>query len=123
MIVLNMGKIVAQAVRCQDPFRELRKGWVVRRLAPDYSRAELTMLPKGRDEYKLLEAIGRETANVHLGSKRVVAKGKRNLSNRPQDGYTPPPRRSSRQRPRTGISGVVKSLLSDDQAKAPADHR
>jgi hypothetical protein len=39
----------------------------VGRLAPDLSHVELTMLPKGRDEYKLLEAIGRETANVHLG--------------------------------------------------------
>lgn len=70
----------------EDPFLELRKGWVVRRLGPNCSRVELTMLPKGRNEYKLLEAIGRETANVHLGSKRVVARVKPDLSNKPQDG-------------------------------------
>jgi hypothetical protein len=75
-------KIVEQAIRCPDPFLKLRKGWVVRRLAPDCSRVELTMLPKGHDEYKLLEAMGRETANVHLGSKRVIAKVKRDLSKR-----------------------------------------
>jgi hypothetical protein len=60
-------KIVKQAIRCPDPFLQLRKGFLVRRLAPDRSRVELTMLPKGRDERKLLEAMGRETANVHLG--------------------------------------------------------
>jgi len=65
-------RIVKQAIRCPDPFLDLRKGWIVRRLAPDCSRVELTMLPKGHDEYKLLEAMGRETANVHLGSKRAI---------------------------------------------------
>jgi hypothetical protein len=44
------------------------------------------MLPKGRDEYKLLEAMGRETANVHLGSKRAIAKVKRDLRKR-SDGW------------------------------------
>jgi hypothetical protein len=77
-------QIVKQAIRCPDPFLELRKGWVIRRLAPDCSRVELTMLPKGRDEYKLLEAMGRETANVHLGSRRAVDKVKRDLKKRPQ---------------------------------------
>jgi len=77
-------KIVRQAIRCPDPFLKLRKGWVLRRLAPDCSRVELTMLPKGRDEYKLLEAMGHETANVHLGSKRSITKVKRDLSKRPE---------------------------------------
>jgi Uncharacterized protein conserved in bacteria (DUF2252) len=76
-------KIVEQAVRCPDPFLELREGWVVRRLAPDCSRVELAVLPKGRDEYQLLEAMGRETANVHLGSRQTIAKVKHDLSKRP----------------------------------------
>jgi Uncharacterized protein conserved in bacteria (DUF2252) len=80
------GKIMKQAIRCPDPFLELRKGWVVRRLAPDCSRVELTMLSKGRDEYKLLEAMGRETANVHLGTSLVIAKVKRDMS-RKQPGW------------------------------------
>lgn len=76
-------RIVKQAIRCPDPFLQLRKGWIVRRLAPDCSRVELAMLPKGHDEYKLLEAMGRETANIHLGSKRAVGKVKRDLIKRP----------------------------------------
>jgi Uncharacterized protein conserved in bacteria (DUF2252) len=78
-------KIVEQAIRCPDPFLKVGKGWVVRRLAPDCSRVELAMLPKGRDEYKLLEAMGRETANVHLGTSPAIAKVKRDLIRRPKD--------------------------------------
>jgi hypothetical protein len=45
-----------------------QKRWIVRRLAPDCSRIELSALPKERDELRLLHAMGFETANVHLGS-------------------------------------------------------
>jgi hypothetical protein len=75
-------KIVREANRCADPFLQLSKEWVTRRLAPDCSRVELAMLPKGRDEFKLLEAMGRETANVHLGSKRAIEKVQRDLNKR-----------------------------------------
>src|SRR5262249_6436619 len=75
-------EIVKLAVRCPDPFLEVRKGWIVRRLAPDCSRVELAMLPKGHDEHKLLEAMGRETANIHLGNKHAVQKIKRDLKKR-----------------------------------------
>lgn len=40
------------------------------------------MLPRGKDQSKLLEAMGRETANVHLGSSHVVKKVKRDLLKR-----------------------------------------
>ena len=60
--------IVDGAKRCRDPFLQLRGRWLVRRLAPDCSRIELTQLPKEKDETRLLEAMGRETANIHLGS-------------------------------------------------------
>jgi hypothetical protein len=79
----NYDRIVKQAIRCPDPFLDLRKEWIVRRLAPDCSRVELTMLPKGHDEFKLLEAMGRETANIHLGSKRAIGRVKRDLKKRP----------------------------------------
>jgi hypothetical protein len=79
-------RIIKQAIRCPDPFLDLRKGWIVRRLGPDCSRVELTMLPKGHDEFKLLEAMGRETANIHLGSKRAIGRVKRDLKKRP-DGW------------------------------------
>jgi hypothetical protein len=42
------------------------------------------MLPKGRDEFKLLEAMGKETANVHLGSGHAIGKVKRDLIKRHQ---------------------------------------
>jgi hypothetical protein len=75
--------ILQQAVRSADPCLELHKNWVVRRLAPDCGRVELKSLRKGQDEHKLLEAMGRETANIHLGSKTAVNKVKRDLTQRP----------------------------------------
>jgi hypothetical protein len=61
-------KILDTSVRCPDPFVRLKNRWIVRRLAPDCSRIELSALPKERDETHLLHAMGWETANVHLGS-------------------------------------------------------
>jgi Uncharacterized protein conserved in bacteria (DUF2252) len=60
---------IAGAVRCPDPLVEVREGWLIRRLAPDCSRIELSMLPKRRDEARLLKAMGWETGNVHLGTR------------------------------------------------------
>ncbi|HWC99225.1 MAG TPA: DUF2252 family protein [Candidatus Sulfopaludibacter sp.] len=61
-------EIIDRAVRCPDPFVRLQTRWIVRRLAPDCSRIELAALPKDRDEMRLLQAMGWETANIHLGS-------------------------------------------------------
>ena len=61
-------KVLDTAVRCRDPFVRLQKRWIVRRLAPDCSRIELSALPAERDEIRLLHAMGWETANIHLGS-------------------------------------------------------
>jgi Uncharacterized protein conserved in bacteria (DUF2252) len=80
---IHYQEILDKAVRCRDPFVRVRQNWLVRRLAPDCSRIELSMLPKERDEIRLLHAMGMETANVHLGSRkgRVLAK---DLKNRPR---------------------------------------
>lgn len=61
-------RILDGSVRCRDPFVRVRKRWIVRRLAPDCSRVELSALPKELDEIRLLHAMGFETANIHLGS-------------------------------------------------------
>jgi hypothetical protein len=61
-------EILNLAVRCGDPFVRFQKRWIVRRLAPDCSRIELSALPAERDELRLLHAMGWETANVHLGT-------------------------------------------------------
>jgi hypothetical protein len=74
----------AGQVRSPDPFVEVREGWLIRRLAPDCSRIELSSLPRPRDEARLLKAMGWEAANIHLGSKdarrAIVADLKRRRS-------------------------------------------
>ncbi|MBV9507765.1 MAG: DUF2252 family protein [Acidobacteriia bacterium] len=75
--------ILDRAVRCRDPFVRLRGTWIVRRLAPDCSRIELAALPEGRDEVHLLHAMGWETANVHLGSRKPRTLGE-DLQSRPR---------------------------------------
>jgi len=66
-------QILDQSVRCADPLVKMKKRWIVRRLAPDCSRIELSSLPKEREEVRLLHAMGFETANVHLGSGKTRA--------------------------------------------------
>lgn len=61
--------IISRAIRCPDPFVQLRGRWIVRRLSPHCSRIELSTLKAERAETRLLHAMGFETANVHLGSK------------------------------------------------------
>jgi uncharacterized protein (DUF2252 family) len=66
--------IVNRAVRAPDPFVQMRGRWIVRRLSPHCCRIELSVLPKGREELRLLFAMGWETANIHLGSRSAVKK-------------------------------------------------
>jgi len=60
--------IVNRAVRCPDPFVQLRGRWIVRRLGPHCSRVELASLRGPDTELRLLHAMGWETANIHLGT-------------------------------------------------------
>jgi hypothetical protein len=68
---IHAGSLLRRAVRVPDPFFAVRHQWIVRRLAPDCSRIELNELPRRRDEQKLLRAMGWETANLHLGTRRA----------------------------------------------------
>jgi uncharacterized protein DUF2252 len=61
--------IISRAVRCIDPFVQLRGRWIVRRLSPHCSRIELATLKLQGEEMRLLRAMGWETANIHLGTK------------------------------------------------------
>ncbi len=61
-------KIVRAAVRCEDPYYEVRRGWLVRRLGPDCSRIDLDELVHHEDLTLLLHGMGAETANVHFGT-------------------------------------------------------
>ncbi len=80
--VVYYGRILKQAVRAPDPFLKVNSGWVLRRLSPYCSRIELSQLPRRRDEAKLLRAMGRELANVHLGTRQAMAAVRRDLANR-----------------------------------------
>ncbi len=73
--------IINRAVRSPDPFVQLRGHWIVRRLSPHCCRIDLDVLPRNRDELRLLFAMGWETANIHLG-RRSAAKPIRQYLNR-----------------------------------------
>jgi hypothetical protein len=60
--------LLRRAVRCPDPYVQLRGHWIVRRLSPHCSRIELNVLNSTRGESRLLEAMGYEAANIHLGT-------------------------------------------------------
>jgi len=75
--------ILTQAVRCRDPFVELRGQWILRRLAPDCTRVPLEGLVTEQDELRLLRAMGWETANIHLGSPNAVKAVLKDLKSRP----------------------------------------
>jgi hypothetical protein len=63
-------KTVLSAVRCADPYYEIRRGWLVRRLSPDCSRIDIDELTHHQDIASLLHCMGQETANIHLGTPR-----------------------------------------------------
>jgi hypothetical protein len=70
-----LAKTVAAAVRCEDPFYVVKGRWLLRRLAPDCSRIDLEELRRHESFASLLHSMGRETANIHLGT----PKGRRKL--------------------------------------------
>jgi hypothetical protein len=63
-------RAISSAVRSPDPFQLIDGPWLIRRLSPDSNPIDIQTLPKHRDEEMLLFAMGTETANVHLGTKR-----------------------------------------------------
>src|SRR5579872_363517 len=72
-------QILDRAIRDPDPFVRFRGRWVVRRLSPHCSRIELAVLPKDREELRLLFSMGWETANVHLGTRGARKKIRKHL--------------------------------------------
>jgi hypothetical protein len=73
------------AIRAADPFVAIEQGWLIRRLGPHCSRIELGDLPRRKDERVLLQAMGAETANIHLGSAAVLPALRRDLKARGPD--------------------------------------
>ena len=75
-------RLVDTAIRVKDPQVHFHGLWLVRRLAPDCSRIELASLPRERDEARLLYDMGWETANMHFGSPKAIARIKRDIASR-----------------------------------------
>jgi Uncharacterized protein conserved in bacteria (DUF2252) len=70
--------LLAHAIRSPDPLLRFdRSGWIVRRLAPDCSRIDLSALDSADAERHLLHAMGAELANMQLGQRSAVALRKR----------------------------------------------
>lgn len=75
-------EILETACRDIDPYVQVRGRWLVRRLAPDCSRVELSTLPAKTDEKHLLESMGFETGNIHVGSGKAVKAVRKDLAKR-----------------------------------------
>jgi hypothetical protein len=73
---------ISSAIRSPDPFQVVEGSWLIRRLSPDSNPIDIQTLPKHRDERMLLQAMGSEAANVHLGSKRQVGHIQKDLRTR-----------------------------------------
>jgi hypothetical protein len=73
------------AIRAAEPFVAIEQGWLIRRLGPHCSRIELGDLPRRKDERVLLQAMGAETANIHLGSTSALPALRRDLEARGPD--------------------------------------
>ena len=80
--LIHYQRIMRDAVRCRDPYVRVENNWRVSRLAPDSSPVDIETLPKKRDEDRMLNAMGWEAGNVHLGSKRSVGFIQRDLRKR-----------------------------------------
>lgn len=63
-------RLIASAIRSHDPYQKVMKGWLVRRLSPDSNPVDIEKLPSKSDERTLLYAMGKEVANVHLGTSK-----------------------------------------------------
>src|SRR6266508_4356663 len=75
-------EVLARSGRSLDPVVKVYEGWVVRRLAPDCHRIELSELGPERDEKRMLRAMGWETGNIHLGTRPAVKDVLNNLKGR-----------------------------------------
>src|SRR5437899_2277150 len=60
------------------------KRWLVRRLGPYCRRIDMENLRKHRNVLQLLHAMGKETANIHLGTKKAARCALKDLKKRPR---------------------------------------
>ncbi len=83
---IHYDRVLHSAVRACDPHVAVHGKWLVRRLAPDCSRVDLAAHKKNADEeLRLMEAMGHETANIHLGTPKIAKPILKDLHARPKD--------------------------------------
>jgi hypothetical protein len=71
--------LLQHAVRIPDPFFQVHDRWLIRQFAPDIAKIEMPQLREKRLGLApdLLRLMGRETANIHLGSRTNQDLGER----------------------------------------------
>jgi hypothetical protein len=89
-------QVLAGAVRSRDPHYAIGPGYISRRLAPDCSRLDLDDLPRGRDDVRLLSAMGWEVGNLHLATPDAAAAILPDLESRPEGWLEEAARRMAR---------------------------
>jgi len=63
--------LLQHAIRIPDPYFQVHDRWLIRQLAPDVAKIEMPAKPDDKRLVlapALLRLMGRETANIHLGS-------------------------------------------------------
>ena len=78
-------EVLAGAVRSLDPLVKVYEGWVVRRLAPDCHRIELSELGPQPMRSACCRAMGWETGNIHLGTPNALKAVLKDLKARKKD--------------------------------------
>lgn len=78
-------KIISSAVRSPDPYQKVIGDWLIRRLSPDSNPIDIQELPKERDEFALVHAMGNEAGNVHLGTRSQRRSILKDLRRRPSN--------------------------------------
>jgi Uncharacterized protein conserved in bacteria (DUF2252) len=73
---------ISSAIRSADPFQVIEGSWLIRRLSPDSNPIDIQTLSRHADESMLLQAMGSEAANVHLGTRRQVTNIQKDLRKR-----------------------------------------
>lgn len=78
-------RIEALGFRARDPHLRLADGWVVRRLSPEARKIEIAEIEQVTDRHALLEAMGRELANMHRGTAGTAAELRKALAKLPKN--------------------------------------
>lgn len=79
------GDLRDAAVRIVDPFVDASRNWLIRRLSPHCCRIHLSQLDGKGDETKLMRAMGKELANLHLGTPHARDAILADLASRPEN--------------------------------------